>query len=200
MQRSDVIKRRKTVRDMFMSYWEQTDLKSLSRPVPLQIIQSAKLCIKRGSFCPPGRKHFHAAAIIQTDARWFPSEMSAFNCISLVLKSEKDTVRLNSAHVQRTHRPSQREKETRSPRNRTAAPSHRSRRAETIRSSIYLLLLISIKFNPDRFAVGGTFTSCNSCLPLWPFCPWHAHALLKWPPESPTDSLRRRHKVLQNFD
>jgi len=127
--------------------------------------------------------------------------MSVFNCISLELKSEKDTVWLNSAHVQRS--PTTRERDTGPPRNRTAALRRRSRRAEMIRSTIYLLLLISIKFNPDRLAVGGTFTSCNSCLPLWSFCLWHAHALLKWPPESPADSLCRRHKVyfvLQNFD
>lgn len=40
-----------------------------------------------------------------------------------------------------------------------------------------LLLLISIKFNPARLAVGGAFTSCNSCLPLWSFSLWRAHAL-----------------------
>lgn len=44
-----------------------------------------------------------------------------------------------------------------------------ARRAGRNHSSADLLLLISIKFNPARLAVGGAFTSCNSCLPLWSF-------------------------------
>lgn len=83
---------------------------------------------------------------------------SRFNCISLVAKSEKDTVRLNSAETRR--RP-------RGPKPTGIGPT--ARRAGRNHSSADLLLLISIKFNPARLAVGGAFTSCNSCLPLWSF-------------------------------
>lgn len=61
-------------------------------------------------------------------------------------------------------------------RQKRAAPGPRAtgigstaRRAGRNHSSADLLLLISIKFNPARLAVGGAFTSCNSCLPLWSF-------------------------------
>lgn len=88
-------------------------------------------------------------------------------------KSEKDTVRLNSAET----RPRGKESDERiGPTGPGPGRNH---------SSADLLLLISIKFNPARLAVGGAFTSCNSCLPLWSFSRAVPHALSQTPPLPP---------------
>lgn len=86
-------------------------------------------------------------------------------------KSEKDTVRLNSAET-RPRGPGARGATGIGPTGPGPGRNH---------SSADLLLLISIKFNPARLAVGGAFTSCNSCLPLWSFSRGVPHALSETP-------------------